>query len=171
MFREQERMAYQSIRAPEELREKIMAKKKPTKGLPMYLTTALAACLVLAIGIGLFFPGGNAPGITVNGQPLKDTVVYYDVAAAADMRSTSFLTVPVELELSEESEISVSQGTLTAEDGSPAPQRWASGTVSLLWQLPREQATCKMTITDGRNVTTLTLQYNQSEITITKKGD
>lgn len=173
MFREQERMVYQSIRAPEELREKIMAKKKPVKRLPMYLTTALAACLVLAIGIGIFFPGGNAPGIAINGQQLKDTIVYYDVASASDMRSTPALTVPVDLELSEESEISVSCGNLVREGENPVNQLTASEDVSLIWKVPKTEqpVTCEMTITTGSTVTTLTLQYNQTEITITKKGD
>lgn len=174
MFQEQQRMTYQSIRAPEELREKIMAKKKPAqKRLPMYLTTALAACLVLAIGIGIFFPGGNAPQIAINGQQLKDTIVYYDVVTASDMRSAPVLAVPVDLELSEESQISVSCGNLVWEGETPVDQLTASEDVSLIWQLPKDEqpVTCEMTIKTGSTVTTLTLQYDQSEIKITKKGE
>lgn len=173
MFREQERMAYQSIRAPRELREKIMAKKKPAKRLPVYLTTALAACLVLAIGLSFFLPGGNAPGITINGQQLKDTIVYYDVSPASDMRNIPVLTVPVDLEISDESDICVSCGTLVREGEDPVTMLTVSENISLVWQLPKteQMPICEMTITAGSTVTTLTLQYNQSEITITKKGD
>ena len=161
MFQEQERMAYQSIHAPEALRQKVMA-KKPVRHLPMYLTTALAACLALVIGLGFLFRGGE-PGISVNGQTLKDSIVYYDLSVA-DLRSAPVLTVPVDLELSGESEISVSHGSLIREGESP---------VSRSWQICKaeEIPICEMTITQGKDVTTITLEYNQSEITITKKGE
>lgn len=170
MFQEQERMAYQSIHAPEALRQKVMA-KKPVRHLPMYLTTALAACLALVIGLGFLFRGGE-PGISVNGQTLKDSIVYYDLSVA-DLRSAPVLTVPVDLELSGESEISVSHGSLIREGESPVSRLTASDDLSLSWQISKteEIPICEMTITQGKDVTTITLEYNQSEITITKKGE
>lgn len=172
MFKEQERMAYQSIRAPKELREKVMEQKKPRRRVPMYLTTALAACLVLAIGIGFFFPSGE-PGIMINGQQLQSSVQYYDLTPASDMRSTSILSVPVDLELSGESEISVSHGSLVREGEEPVSKLTVGSDLSLTWEIQRteEIPTCEMTITQGKDVTTLTLEYEKSKITITKKGD
>lgn len=170
MFKEPERQAYQSIRAPQELREKIM--KKPTKRLPMYLSTALAACLVLAIGIGFFFQGSE-PGIKINGQPLESSLVYYDLSPVSDLRSTPVLTVPVELELSGESRISVSHGRLVKEGQAPVTTMTEDGSLSLVWEIQRteEIPPCEMTITHGKDVTTLTLEYENSEIILTKKGE
>ena len=172
MFKEQERVAYQSIQAPKELREKIMAQKKPRRHFPIYLTTALAACLVLVIGIGFFFPGGE-PGIKINGQQLESSVVYYDLVPASDMRTAPILSVPVDLELSGESEISVSYGSLVREGEEPVSKLTAGSDLSLTWQIQRaeEIPTCEMTITNGKDVTTLTLEYEETKITITKKGD
>lgn len=172
MFQEQERNAYQSIRVPQELREKVMAKKKPKRQLPVYLTTAIAACLVLAIGMGFFFRGGE-PNIRINGQTLESSVVYYDLSPASEMRSAPILSVPVELELSGESEISVSHGTLVREGQTPVSTLKASSAVSLIWQiqLGQEMTTCEMTITHEKGVTTMTLEYVDSKITVTKKGD
>lgn len=172
MFTEPQRMAYQSIRAPQELKEKIMAKKKPSGRLPMYLSTALAACLVLAIGIGFFFQGGE-PGIKINGQQLDTSLVYYDLSPASEARSTPVLTVPVELELSGESVLSVSHGSLVQEGKSPVTQLTAEGSLSLIWEIRRteEMPPCELTITNGNDVTTMTLTYENSQISITKKGE
>ena len=172
MFTEQQRNAYQSIQAPPELREKILGKKKTKRHVPVYLGTALAACLILAIGIGFFLPNGE-PGIICNGQRLESTIVYYDLAPVSEMRSVSVLSIPVDLELSGKSEISVTQGCLIREDENVGTKLTASSDLSLIWQLPKSEeiSDCEMTITQEKDVTAITLNYEESKIEITKKGD
>lgn len=172
MFTEQQRSTYQSIHAPQELQEKILGKKKAKRHIPAYIGSALAACLVLAIGIGLFLPA-KEPGVTCNGQKLESSIVYYDVAAAYEMRGASELSVPVDLELSEESQISVTRGSLIRDGKDVGNHLLAASDVSLIWQLPKEDEifSCEMTITSEEDKTILTLNYEESKIIITKKGD
>ena len=172
MFTEQQRSVYQSIQAPPELREKILGKKKTNRKIPAYIVTAVAACLVLAMGIGMFLPGGDI-GVICNGQKLENSIVYYDLATAYETRGATQISVPVELELSEKSEISVTKGSLIREGEDVGEHLTAASKVSLMWQLPRgeENFCCEMTVTGEEEVTTITLNYENSKITITKKGD
>lgn len=172
MFKEQELNSYRSIRAPEELYGKIMAAKKPQRHWQKYTAGLVAACLVLVLGAGFFFRGGS-PNIAVNGQPLESSVVYYDLSVATEMRSAPVVTVPVELELSRPAEISVTEGELSMNGQIGGKTLKASDSVALVWEIPREEETlnCEMLIDDGRSVTTLTLTYEETKITITKKGE
>lgn len=170
MFKEQELNTYRSITAPQELYDKIMAARKPKVYWPRYAAGLVAACLVLALGVGIFFQGGE-PSITINGQTLGSSMVYHDVAPAAELRTSEALTVPMELELSEKSRISVTHGLLTLGEGEPTAELNASGSITLLWTIPRGTTVCEMHIDGGKELTTLTLEYDETQITITKKGE
>ena len=172
MFKEQQLNTYRSICAPEELYDKVMAAQKPQWHWQKYATGLAAACLVLALGAGFFFRGGS-PDIIVNGQSLESSVVYYDLSPAADMRTSPVLTVPVELELPRNAKVTVTEGQLSLDGLGGGKTLIASASVTLLWEIPREEETlsCEMYIDDGKAVTTLTLTYEESKITITKKGE
>lgn len=172
VFNEQEVQAYQSIRAPEALRSKVLAKKKPVRQWNKVLPGLAAACLVLVVAGSFLFRGGE-PGILVNGETLKSSIVYHDLAPAAEMRSTPDLTVPMKLELSGTAVLRVTHGLLAMENRSPAAELVASGDVELLWQIPREGEIplCELTIDDGKDVTAITLEYKETQIIITKKGE
>lgn len=170
MFKEQELNTYRSITAPQELYDKIMAAKKPKIHWPRYAAGLVAACLVLALGVGFFFQGGE-PNIMIHGQSLESSVIYHDVAPAAEMRTSDVLTVPVELELPRKSRITVTQGQLILGEEEPSQKVTASGSVTFLWEIPRGVSMCELHIDDGKAVTTLTLEYEDSQITITKKGE
>lgn len=170
MFKEQELNTYRSITAPQELYERIMAAPKPKRRMPHYVTGLVAACLVLVMGAGFFFRGGE-PGIRIHGQSLESSVSYYDLAPAVEQRTSNVLTVPVELELSKESRITVTHGQLTLGEGEPEQEVTASGSVTVLWQISRGETLCQMDIRSGKTVTTLTLEYDETQITITKKGE
>lgn len=172
MFNEQERTAYQSIRAPQELYDKVMTAKKPAKRWGKYVPGLAAACLVLVMTAGLFFRGSD-PVIVIQGQQLESSIEYFDLAPASEMRSSPMLTVPVELELSKRTQVCVTQGQLTDGEGQTAGELTVSGSVTLLWEIPRgaDMAQCEMRIGTGKNATVLTLEYEESKITLTKKGD
>ena len=170
MFKEQELNTYRSITAPQELYEKVMAAQRPKRRWSHYAAGLVAACLVLTLGAGFFFRGGE-PDILIHGQPLESSVAFYDLSPAAEMRSSGALTVPVELELSRTSQITVTQGQLTLGEGEPAQELTASGSVALLWEVPRDCEQCELLIDDGKKLTTLTLKYEETQITITKKGE
>ena len=172
MFKEKELNTYRSICAPEELYDKIMAAKKPQWQWQKYATGLVAACLVLALGAGFFFRDTSLD-ITVNGQPLESSVVYYDLSAASDMRATPMVIVPVELKLPRNAKITVTEGQLSLDGEGSGKTLSASASVTLLWEIPRGEETlnCQMHIDDGKAVTTLTLTYEETQITITKKGE
>ena len=171
MFKEQQRNAYQSIRAPQELHDKIMAAKKPAKRWQTYIPSLAAACLVLVLSATLFL-GGSEPSIMINGQRLDSSIVYHDLSPASDMRSSPVITVPVELKLADLARITVSHGALLTEEGA-AVEVSAEGSVTLYWEIPKEaeMPLCEMHIRHGKDVTTLTLAYEETQITITKKGE
>lgn len=170
MFEEQELNIYRSIKAPQELHDKIMAAQKPKVHWSRYAASLVAACLVLVMGVGVFFRGGE-PGIMINGEALESSVVYHDLAPTAEMRSSDVLTVPVEMELSGKSRITVTQGQLILGDNEPSQQVTASGNVTILWEVPRGSTMCELCIASGKKLTTLTLENENSKITITKKGE
>lgn len=172
MFSEKERATYQSIRAPQELYEKVVCGKKPARRWTSYVPTLAAACLVLVLGMGFFFGGGD-PGIAIGGQSLVGSVEYYDAAPAAELRSVPNLTVPVELELSKPTRVSVTAGQLTCDGKEPGSVQWVSGSVTLLWEIPRdtEPGQCEMHIGIGKNASVLTLEQEETKIILTKKGD
>lgn len=172
MFSEKERAAYQSIQAPQALYDKVMAAQKPTRRWTAYVPTLAAACLVLVLGMGFFFRGGE-PGIVIQGQSLVSSVSYYDTAAASTLRSLPTVTVPVELELSRATRISVTAGQLTCDGMEPGDVLKVSGSVTLYWEIPRDAAPgqCEMRIGTGSNATVLTYEYEETKIILTKKGD
>lgn len=170
MFKEQELNTYRSITAPQELYDKIMAAKRPKVHWPKYAAGLVAACLVLLMGVGFFFRGGE-PGIMINGQPLESSVVYHDLSPVAELRTSDVLTVPVVLELPTKSRITVTQGQLTLGNGEPSQEVTASGSVTLFWEVPRGTAMCELHIDGGKAVTTLTLENEETQIMITKKGE
>ena len=171
MFNEQEVQAYQGIRAPETLRSKVLAAKKPVRQWNKVIPSLAAACLVLVVAGGFLFRGGE-PDIVINGEKLKSSIVYHDLFPAAEMRSAPDLTVPMELELSGTAVLRVTHGQLTLGNQTAA-ELTASGDVELLWQIPREGQIplCQLHIDDGKDVTTITLEYKETQITITKKGE
>lgn len=172
MFKEQQISAYQGIHAPQELYDKVMAAKKPARHWGRIATGLAAACLVLVVSGTVFFRGGS-PDIRINGQQLESSVVFYDAAPAMELRSVPMIAVPVELELPKDATITVTHGVLAGESGEAASQWEGSGKVSLLWQIPRGQelTDCQLQIRSGRDTTVLSLEYEESKITITKKGD
>ena len=170
MFNEQELNTYRSITAPQELHDKIMAAQKPKVHWSRYAASLVAACLVLVLGIGFFFQGSE-PGIKISGQTLESSIAYHDVAPAAEMRTSDTFAVPVELELSGKTDISVTHGLLTLGDTDPTNALSASGSITLLWTIPRGTDMCEMHIDSGKELTTLTLEYDETQITITKKGE
>lgn len=172
MFSEKERAAYQSIRAPQALYDKVMGAEKPARRWTSYVPTLAAACLVLVLGMGFFFRGGE-PGIVIQGQSLVSSVEYYHAVPASELRSVPTVTVPVELELPRATRVSVTAGQLTCQGKEPGTELKVSGSVTLYWEIPgdAEPGRCEMHIGTGRNATVLTYEYEETKITLTKKGD
>ena len=170
MFKEKEIQAYRAIGAPQELYAKVM-ESQPTRRLRlMPMVSSLAACLVLVVVLGLFLRS-NGPKIVLNGQALEDTIVFYDISPASDVRSSPEFSVPVELKLTRKAEITVSHGYMTVDGGNPSTSLTADDAVTVWWRIERSEVmpVCEMEICDSKGTTLITLNYNNAEITATKK--
>lgn len=171
MFNQEQKEAYRAIQAPAELYDRVLAKATPGKRwvLPTTLSIA-AACFVMVVALGFFLKGGE-PAIVLNGQPLEKSIVFYDISPASDVRSSPFFSVPVEVKAERRSEITVSHGSMTVDGGAPVKTLTAEGSVTVWWEIERSEVmpVCEMEIRDGKSTTLITLNYNNAEITATKR--
>ena len=173
MFNKSQVEAYQNIKAPEELFDKVVS-SKPKKP-PIYLiplVSSLAACLVLIFGVATFLSKDFTVDVTFNGQSLTDSVVFYDIspAKAFDMRSSSELCLPIELKLDEKTEISVSEGTMVI-DSQRKTSATLEGEVSLIWEIQRTSdfPQCVMTLESSEGKAEITLTQNEADGSFTAK--
>ena len=165
MFDKSQLQAYSSIKAPDELYDKVIASKpKKSKIYLLPLAVSFAACLMLIFG-SVFYWGSYNPQVTFNGQNLTDSVVFYAVspAKALDMRSSPVLSVPVELKLDEETEVSVNEGVLMLENGEKVKYNTFKGNVSLIWEIEQAENFPKAVMTLKSNKVTKEIVLTQNE--------
>ena len=98
MFSEEQLRAYRNIKAPDELRQKIVKKQKmPMKRI--YFISAVAACFIFIMS-GIIVNNQNNIVINVNGQTLDESIVFYDTSSSYGRTVSSTISVPVEIEVS-----------------------------------------------------------------------
>ena len=131
--------AYRSISAPDELKEKVMAsclvektseKRSFFGNMRMYAT--LAACFVLVIVFSVFAVGNFGDlSVSVYGKTLtSESMVLSDseiepIAYSVEPRTLGRTNVPVELEVSGETAISVSEGMMKVYDAKTEEELYA----------------------------------------------
>lgn len=167
MFTENEKQIYRNIKAPEELRQKIISSPQKSKRIIPFISIA-AACFILVISGFLINSGNNK--IIINGQTLKNSIVFYDTASMSGRSISSSLSIPIELEISRETEVSVSQGFLSFNGQNPTKQLKLSSSSTIWWEIEpdKSEKTFNMQISDKKGVTKVTLSYENGKITITK---
>lgn len=139
MFNKTQLDAYSSIKAPDELFDKVI-KSRPSKS-KIYLiplVSSLAACLVLIFGVAAFANRSFTPDVTIDGNKLTaESLIISDgnFPNAVSARSAVTLRVPVELNLSEKTHISVSDGSMVFEDGKNSEEVKLKGEVSFVWEI------------------------------------
>lgn len=173
MFNKSQIEAYNNIKAPDELFEKVVnSKPKKNKIYLIPLVSSLAACLILIFGVAVFANSFN-PQVTFNGQSLKDSVVFYDISpiSTMDMRSSPVLSMPLEIELSEETQVSVSEGVMILENGERVTGTDLDGTVNLIWEVERtgDFPESKMTLESRKGTKQITLTQNETDGSFTAK--
>jgi len=171
MFNQREQEAYKNISAPDELyfrtKKAIQNKKRSSHKVIIGIACA-AACLITVFSINLFNTA-RMPQIKLNGLELESSVSFYDISPASDMRTSPSLSVPVEIELNESSEVSVSYGTMTVDDNSPCESIRLKDSHIIWWNINRgeEIPECQMRIEGEDNTTIITLKYDEAEKKIT----
>ena len=120
MFQKKDIEAYQEVKAPVELKNRIrssMEQQRRRIRKQQMTVLAAAACLAMIVSVGGMFDPSTI--ISVNDVAVSNRAVeletsgYYSLATANEGRSCEFqLSVPMEIQVTEETQICVSQGTL-----------------------------------------------------------
>lgn len=173
MFNKSQMDAYSNIKAPQELLEKVVnAKPKKSKIYLIPLVSSLAACLILIFGVSVFANSFN-PQVTFNGQSLKDSVVFYDISpiSTMDMRSSPVLSMPLELKLSDETQVSVSEGVIILANGERVSRTTLEGDVTVIWEIQRQGdfPQSEMTLKSSKGTKQITLTQNEADGSFTAK--
>ena len=171
MFSDKEIEAYRKISAPPELYDKIKSseinRKRSISAGVIKTIGAIAACFILVSAV-LLMMRNPSPEIICNGQVLEDTVLFYDISPASDMREAPAFTVPFEFELTDDTKVTVSYGRMVSPDGDAIDGSCLKGETEIWWELPRkgEDLSCEMILRDKHGTTVIILSYDNAEKTI-----
>lgn len=176
--------AYKQITAPDELKEKVMAAcfvdKAPEKRnffgtMRMYAT--LAACFVLVIVFSVFAVGNfgdlsvSVYGKTLTFEPMVlSNSEIEPIAYSAEPRALCRTSVPVEIEVSGETEISVSDGMMkvcaaeTEEELYSGTEFTAEENVLIYWTVDADEAAThfEMAINGRKKSYVLLLDFDEN---------
>ncbi len=169
MFDKKQLDAYNSIKAPDELYEKVIGSESTKKKSKIYLiplVASFAACLVIFVGAFIAFDSSELK-VSVFGEELTSTVSYNpsSEASVASARALPTLSVPVELEISKTTEVSVSSGFILLGASSPATSVTSDENIQLIWEIELKDdfTPCEMTLKDKNGTTTLTLTQDETD--------
>ena len=169
MFTDKEISAYRNIKAPSDLREKIVSAKKVSNKM-VYSISAVAACFIF-VTVGFIISNQNY--IVINGQKLNKSVTFYDTASSYTRTVSSSISVPVEIKVSRESKVSVSDGFLSIEGFNASKEVEVTSSAIIWWEIELNEADNEFTmkITDKKGVKWVTLKYENAKITVTKEKE
>lgn len=180
MFSEKEIQEYKSKRAPKELEFIVKAKLREEQKPKVWIKTmvasagAVAACFLCVLAVSLFM-GNRQADITLNGQNLESSLLFYDISPATDMRSSPNFSIPLEIDPKGEADISVSYGVVVLSDGTSAESFEICGKTVLCWEIERDKSLpeCILAVDTGDSITkiTLTYDYENNAIKATKTID
>lgn len=169
MFTEKEITAYRNIKAPDDLRQKITRTQRKSKK-ALYIMSAVAACFVILIS---GFALNNQSRIYINGQELKESVVFYDTASSSGRTVSSTVSVPVEIKTSGNAKVSVSRGFISINGSEASKEAIVSSSEIIWWEIEPGEAenVFEMKISDKKGVKKVTLEYENAKITVTKENE
>lgn len=178
MFGENEIKAYQSVKAPDELYDRILSSAEESKKeKPLFKTNisrivAAAACVVFVFGAVFFsFSNGGNVSVKLNGSAVKEgasVVVTNEAAPYALAREFSTAQIELTLDITKEALITVDSGSFDiVGEGENLTQFTADENVTVIWHSDGMNKST-MTVDYGRNTCELVLEYN-GEWVITRK--
>ena len=167
MFSEKEIQEYKSKKAPKELefmvKSKFAEERKPKRWIKAAVAyaSAAAACILCVIVVSLFMENRQAD-ITLNGQTLEGSLLFYDISPASDMRSSPNFSIPMEIDPKGEAQIKVSYGAVVLSDGTSKKTLDISEKTELCWEIARDKSLpeCILAIDTGDSITKITLTYD-----------
>ncbi len=167
MFTDKEIAVYQSIKAPADLCQKIAKPKRKTRK-TLYLTGTIAACFILVIS---GFVINNKSNIVINGQQLKDSIVYYDNSLSYGRSISTSMSVPIEINALTETKVVVSHGFISINGSNPSKELIIDSSQTLWWELDLSETdnVFEMNISDKKGVEKVILKYENTKVTVTKE--
>lgn len=170
MFTDKELFAFRNIKAPDNLREKIIGKQKTNKNYTKFIA-AVAACFILVISVIAINNTQN--NIVVNGQKLTDSLELQQVSSSMQKTRSSTVTVAFQFKVNSSTTLSVSDGTITFDSLNLSKELVIDSPKEVLWQVEPSAKQCEfeMLITDKKGVQKVTLKYDNAKITLTKEKE
>ncbi|MBR6678020.1 MAG: hypothetical protein IKL23_04760 [Oscillospiraceae bacterium] len=156
--------------APAELRGKVleMARSAPAKSVERkrpirrWMTTAVAACLILVASVSLLPQGGNVT-LRMDGVEVTEGATAFSANTPMTARAIASMCLPVTVETEEAAELTVSHGQLLAEDGTEV-NAVSAGTTTLYWAIsPVDTHEEYILRVSGRKITCMTLAFDAEE--------
>ncbi|MBR6514288.1 MAG: hypothetical protein IKT46_05570 [Clostridia bacterium] len=137
--------AYKSIKAPDELRTKILNSTTRKKQFNLKPLISVAACVIILAAIIPTYVGFTDPDVTVA-----------QVAVIAQRQAGT--RINLDLDLDRTGVISVSEGTLEGYNGEKV-----KGNIQLIWDLGNaDYKDCTLTLKDAFKTTEYALDYNEN---------
>ncbi len=182
MFSKEQTNAYKNIKAPAELRYKVLEDSKKEKAdfsKNIIKFVSIAACMVITLCIiSAYNIFSGSTEITIDGiSPVKNSVVLQGTnsVSLATARTLEIITVPINIDTNKKTIISVSCGTIVVNDAQSGEMLMTdseysiSKDTSLLWQIPETELTQSNIITvETKNKTyVLSLVYDKATDTRT----
>lgn len=168
MFTDEQKKAYNSIKAPKELFEKIKSSaEKEDKVTPLFKTqfskiVAAAACVVFVVAAVVVSFGGGDVNISVNNEAIKSdsTVIVNQNNGIALARESANGEVTLKIELTKDALISVDGGSfdVVGEDAN-LTEFSAEESVEIIWRTDGAEKST-MTVDYGRKTCQLVLEYD-----------
>ncbi len=169
MFTDEQIKAYHNIKAPDELRKKIVKQKSNKKWLS---TIAVAAACFIFMITGILI-NSQHNNIVVNGQQLKGSIEFYDTAPILERTVSSVVSIPVEIEVSQNTTISVDRGVISIDGCNPTKEIDISDSATIWWEFEptKDNNVFEMLISNKKGVQKVTLEYENAKITVTKEKE
>lgn len=181
MFNQKEIEAYKSIKAPDSLRDNIMADydldytpKHTLYSGRLKAFASVAACVILIIAFSVFtMKDFGSFSASVNGERLSSESILFTsnqpALMTADARALSTVSVPIELDIHRDTEITVSNGTMQVLDDKTGEVLFTETTIntdtdtSVCWEVIIDDASpYKMTVSDTKKTHVITLAFDDT---------
>jgi hypothetical protein len=174
MFDNKQIESFRQIKAPAELRTKVLGANPIRRQTPVMRYAAMAACTVfLVTAVLLLFPMGSGIAVTTGGNAVTSDGIALAVQTGNETAAYSLartapaadsLEVPLEFEVDSTCSVTVSAGDLTMDGQSlqPGTEIEADGRLNLIWHInpaDRDNVYSLVLHTDGEK-TVLVMKYD-----------
>ena len=167
MFSEEQVKAYKNIKAPDEMRQRVLnsvgTKKKSSHA--VYRYSSVAACLAVIIAISLVFGSMGGMSVYTGGQEITENGVPVYSAVSA-MSARGMTGINLETELRGKTVISSSDGNVYVynENGEISDGETEGGKVTVIWDIvPTDtEKTYVLTFENSRGATEITLLFDET---------